>query len=187
MTLFGRRADRRRLGSRKGTAALEFGLIGLPFMTLLLGIIQIGYLFYVQEMMDYATQAGARQIQIGAAQASGNPAAFVQQAMCNALATLMPCTGIVLSSQVVTDFYNVAEGQVPQNNGTFNSTALTFCPGQPGQLVLFQTYYPVIGILTGLLPVNTVVDNGSAANMIVSTQAFMNEQFSSTGAAPAGC
>jgi len=171
----------------RGSAALEFSLVAGPLLALTVVICELAYDFYCQEVLDYATQSAARQIQIGTAQAApGGAAAYIQQSVCTTLTGLLPCSGVALSSQVVTDYYNLTNvGQVPTTNGAFNSGSLSFCAGQPGQLVLLTAYYPATAILTAYLPVATVVVNGSPVRMIVSTAAFENEQFSSTGSS--GC
>ena len=181
-------ARRRRKGWRRGAAALEFAIISIPFVLGTLSLMELCYNFYVQEMLDFATQNAARQIQIGAAQSStGGALAFIQKTVCTTLTGLLPCSSISYSSQVVTDFFNLTGlGGIPLVGGVFSSSSLTFCPGRAGQLVLLTTYYPQSAINIPYFPASTVTVNGQSVHMIVSTAAFMNEQFGSSGAA-SGC
>ena len=173
---------------RRGTVALEFALVSLPFLTMIVGFLEIGYNFYVQEMLDYGTQAAARQIQVGTTQSSAaNVSGFLQSTMCQSLAGLLPCNGIWVNVQVVNDYWNTPTGLIPAVNGAFNAGALAWCPGNAAQLVLLQTYYPLPTLLTSLLPFTTVLFNNTATHMITSSAAFMNEKFSTVTVPGVGC
>ena len=55
----------RRLPSdRRGTAALEFALLGLPFVALLLGILEFGRGFYIRVSLDAAADQAQRAVLI---------------------------------------------------------------------------------------------------------------------------
>ena len=186
MVLKATSAARRR--GRRGTAALEFALTAMPFFALVLAVAEAGFDFYVQEVMDFATQYAARQAQIGAMQASPlTPAAFVAKSYCTAMGTMLPCTNVTVTMKVVTDYWNVTEGQIPVKNGKFDNTGLTLCPGTAGQLILMQAYYPLPKVLTLWMTLSSVIYNGHASHVLTSTAAFMDEQFPPTGTKPAGC
>ena len=54
---------RRRLGftaCRRGTAAVEFGLVALPFLLMVFGIIEYGRLMWTREALQQTAIAGAR-------------------------------------------------------------------------------------------------------------------------------
>ena len=71
----GLRADQR------GAAAIEFAIIGPLLLTLLLGIVEMGRMFYVRESLEYATEQAARYYMV-------NPAA-TQDAVTTALRNAM--------------------------------------------------------------------------------------------------
>lgn len=48
-----------------GAAAVEFGLVLLPLMTLLLGLIQYGWYFYASQSASAAAREGARRVIVG--------------------------------------------------------------------------------------------------------------------------
>ena len=45
---------------RRGVAALEFAFVGPVLFTILLGIVEMGRMFYVRELLEYATEQAAR-------------------------------------------------------------------------------------------------------------------------------
>jgi Flp pilus assembly protein TadG len=48
--------------------AVEYALLALPFFTILLAIIETGYIFFVAILIEGATAEAARQIRTGAVQ-----------------------------------------------------------------------------------------------------------------------
>ena len=48
-----------------GAAAVEFGLVLLPLMTLLLGLVQYGWYFYASHSASAAAREGARRVIVG--------------------------------------------------------------------------------------------------------------------------
>jgi Flp pilus assembly protein TadG len=48
-----------------GAAAVEFGLVLLPLMTLLLGLLQYGWYFYASQSASAAAREGARRVIVG--------------------------------------------------------------------------------------------------------------------------
>lgn len=58
-------AMRKRRDDEHGAAALEFGLLFIPFMLLIFGIIQYGYYFWTAETTSSAAREVARRIVVG--------------------------------------------------------------------------------------------------------------------------
>ncbi len=127
--------------SRQGTAAVEFGLVSMPFIALLLAVMQVGLALYTQETLDYATQYAARQIQIGAVSTSMTAAAFQSTVFCPKMAPLMPCSGLSFSLKPVADFYTDAAVTLVIPTNAAPGSGFTFCPGTPGQLMFLRVVY----------------------------------------------
>ena len=72
-------------------------------------------------------------------------------------------------------------------DNNFDPKKLKVCAGQPGDMVLLQTFYPATAILTTFLPVKTVSMNGQTVHMVVSSAGFMNEQYTANGKKQPGC
>lgn len=58
------KAPRHLLGDRRGAAALEFALIGLPFTLLLLGLVEFGRGLHIRNALDSAADRAQRVIMI---------------------------------------------------------------------------------------------------------------------------
>ena len=58
------RGLQRLIGDRSGAAALEFALIGLPFILLLLGLVEVGRALHIRTALDAAADRAQRAILI---------------------------------------------------------------------------------------------------------------------------
>lgn len=77
-----RRLLRALRADQRGAAAIEFAIVGPLLFTLLLGIVEMGRMFYVRESLEYATEQAARYYMVTPAAAQS----AVTQALQNAMA-----------------------------------------------------------------------------------------------------
>lgn len=56
---------RRHRRDHRGAAAVEFGLVLIPLLTLILGAVQYGWYFYLSHSASAAAREAARQIAVG--------------------------------------------------------------------------------------------------------------------------
>ena len=54
-----------------GVTAVEFALVGLPFLIMVIGIIEMSLMFTSQSLLEASTSQAARQIRTGAVQQGG--------------------------------------------------------------------------------------------------------------------
>ncbi|MBO6754896.1 MAG: pilus assembly protein [Roseibium sp.] len=71
---------------REGATAVEFAIIGLPFLTIMLGIFEFGLAFFVNRIVDNAVLETSRLIRTG--QATTFDATDFEDALCDNLSTL---------------------------------------------------------------------------------------------------
>ncbi len=161
--------------SRSGAAALEFALVGLPFLGFVLGLISVAFNFYLQFALDYSLQSAVRQVQIGNVPGGTGVGTFIASTFCPTFSLFASCSGVSISIQPVTDYYSstvVSSSNQPTS----------FCVGQPGQLMYARAAYPA-PVISTIFPLNATPSNaGSYGTMIISAAAFANEN--PTGATP---
>jgi Flp pilus assembly protein TadG len=104
MTGFRRRRD------QGGAAAVEFGLIMIPFFVLVFGLIEYGWYFYVAQNTSGAASTVARKMEVGDCWASGQAQTFAHSqsgqvtSVTNSLgATASPASGTAFTVTVVAD------------------------------------------------------------------------------------
>lgn len=184
VTLFStpiRRRLQRWRADRRGAAALEFALVGLPLVMLLIGTMSFGYVFYLQSSLDYSLQQAVRQVQIGKISGSTTVGSFISGTMCPIFSVFASCTGLQVSVQAVTDYAS----SYATVTGTAQPTA--FCVGQPGTLMFARATYQAPVWAKFMVNALTASPSSSGQN-IVSTAAFANENpAGTTSTASAGC
>jgi Flp pilus assembly protein TadG len=162
------RSSRIRLDAdRRAATAVEFALVCAPFIIFLLAVFDVALQFYLQQALDYATQAAVRQVQLGHLPAGYTEADFVNKVFCPAFADFQTCVNLTVDLRPVTNYEDLAGATGAPNSGT---TTGVFCPGTPGQLMYAHVVYLAPSIGGTLL--------GGAAggtSVIVSNAAFANE------------
>lgn len=166
----GLRADQR------GSAAVEFGFVVIPFCGLLFGIMGQCLNFYYQQVLDTAVSDAARLITTGQAQASGLTAAQFKLQVCSRLNAMFDCTGKLQVD--VRTFASFAATDVtrPLSNGAITWTP-QYAPGSGGDLVVMRVIYPM-PVATDFLASATSNMTGKK-RLLMSTQVFRNEPFGS--------
>lgn len=180
----GRRARLRALTLRfaratGGATAVEMGLIAMPFLALMFGIIELALIFLVSASLENATDEAARTIRTGQLQTgAAATAATFKTSICNNLGWLQGDCGANLYVDVET-FPTFAAVIAPQAvvNKTFNPAALVFNPGGPGNIVVVRAYYQ--WTLVAPLMSQALVQLGGGKTLITSTAAFRNEPYGS--------
>ena len=174
---------------RRGSVALEFAVVALPFITLLVFQVEIGYDFFAQVSLDYGVQTAARQIQIGAAQGANTAAVFQTKYLCPALAGLLPCSSVTVNVLPVTsDYYTAVAATLPKDQtGRLDTSGFIYCPGKPNQLMLVQAIYTSPSLIAAVVPAMATSVAGGFVHVTLSSTAFINENFPVTFASPAGC
>ena len=72
-------------------AAVEFGLVALPFFALLFAIIQVGLVFFAGQALEGAVATASRMIRTGQAQQQNFDAAKFKDQICTQIETLFNC------------------------------------------------------------------------------------------------
>jgi Flp pilus assembly protein TadG len=128
--------------NENGAAAMEFGLVVLPFMALMLASLETSVVFFAQQNLDSAVESTARKILTGETQKAGtDQAAFKTQACAN-LPDFMTCSNLFVSVKSYSS-YGVADLSQPTItyvNGK-PTVATTFDTGDPGNIIVVRLMY----------------------------------------------
>jgi Flp pilus assembly protein TadG len=162
--------------ARRGTAAVEFAMLALPFFGLLCGIIEIGMIFVVATTLDDATNTAARTIRTGQLQtAGGSSSNSFATSICGQLSWLGSNCASNLSVDVET-FNQFSSITAPQTvtNGVFTPPT-NYSIGGPGDIVVVRAYYQW-ALFTPLM--NQAMQTISGGKMLItSTATFRNEPY----------
>lgn len=182
-----RRFARRFVRARRGATAVEFGLISLPLMLMIFGVLELALVFMVSTTLDAAMQISSRQIRTGQFQTTGGGAANFKALVCSNMTWLASrCQAdLFLDVRTFSDFSDLANA--PQlSPANLSKTSFCFSPGQPADIVLVRAYFEWT-LFTPLLN-NALANLGATQRLIQSTTAFRNEPYNSNPAQGAsGC
>jgi Flp pilus assembly protein TadG len=180
---------------RKGSVAVEFGLVAIPFIALLFAIFQTALVVFTGQVLDTALQDASRLIMTGQAQAmTAANFAVGPNGICSRITALFDCTGaynsgtLQIDIRVPTDFASavLTPPTVSGNSinwGTSNGQPLYSNP-TGNQIVIVRAAYlePIymsfpVSFMGSNMDTGLKTSGSSTSRLILSTVAFRNEPF----------
>ncbi len=178
----------------RGVAAVEFGLIAAPFLALICAVFELGFVNFQNEMLANAVDSAARAMLTGSLQTANVTTAqqFITQYFCQSTNRTLPsnfnCANLIIDVRSAATF---AAGDTA--NDFYKSASNTFCPGQPGQIVVLRVAYPLPAILPLNLfsrtvgVVSDVPKLSGSYHILMSSALFQEENYSGSYTSPSGC
>ena len=172
-----------RRGERSATA-VEFGIVAIPYFTLMLGVMEVSFDLYVQTALDNLASVTARNVQVGGVTGLANEtsATFVNNNVCPYAGGGLNCALITAAVVPIPAggnyFSNPVQLQVSQAQANSGSG---ICTGTPEQMMVLRLWYDGPTLAGFLLPSFTKSWNGTIVHETVSTTGFVNEYYSGSG------
>ena len=160
----------------RGVTAIEFGILALPFFTIILAIIQTAIMFLATQVLDSALEDAARRVRTG--QASAYTITDFRNYMCGYTFNLIDCSQIQIRSKDIGAFGSVIK-TAPQTCGTstctWDSTFQVFEPGVGRSIMQVSAYYryPLLVVL----PYFNLKNQPDNYRLIGAIRVFRNEPF----------
>jgi len=174
------RVARRFARQQEGSAAIEFGLVALPFFALTFAILETALVFFAGQTLETAASEAGRLIMTGQAQSAGYSQAAYKQQICNYLAGgLFDCAnGVYVNVNTYSSFSSV-NNTAPVSNGQFNTGAMNYTPGGPGCIVSVSLFYqwPIYVTLLG----DSLTNLNGGYRLLEATSVFRNEPYGPAG------
>jgi Flp pilus assembly protein TadG len=169
-----KRLARRMADDKKGATAVEFALVALPFVVLLGAILETALVFFAGIMMEHGLSQSAREIRTGQLQLAGGSSEAFRDSVCSRSAGLLRCERLRIDVRTLESFGGATSLPVDEN-GMVDAGAISFLPGDPGEIVLVRAYYdwPLIMPNLGLGLANMAGNR----RLLTATAAFRNEPF----------
>lgn len=173
------RAFRRFPRARKGSAAIEFSIVVVPFFLLSFGLAEVALIGFAQTSLNFAVSEAARQIRTGQAQMNGVSYAEIQQALCTEINDFLVLTcddNLFLDVNRFNSFVDADnDTAAPIQNGEFQDTGFAYTPGAPSDIVVVRAYYRWKIMTPMFESVFANVSNGE--RILISTMMFRNEPY----------
>ncbi len=156
----------------RGATAVEFALVALPFLFMVMSMLELAAVFLVYTTLDNAMANAARTIRTHNS-APPSASAFIT-ATCNNMGWLQSTCSSQLHVDIRTEltFANPVAPD-PMATGVFNPAALTYDLPLPGQIVLVRAFYEWPLILPIMDAALSKYNNGVA--QIIATTTFVVE------------
>jgi Flp pilus assembly protein TadG len=134
---------RRMARDQFGATMLEFSLVALPFLLLLMGTFEVGFIYWATKELENATSFGARFIRTGEAQAGNWNQAQLKTRICSQTALLIGCESrLRLDVRSAATFTAFAPLNPVNGGGTLKAdNEFSFQPGAGNDVVLVTTFY----------------------------------------------
>ena len=176
----------RRLGEG-GATAVEFAIVGSVFLMLLMAIFELGFMVFVQSVLDSSARSAARLIRTGQAAAAANPQTYFQTALCNAVSSVIGCGKLVFQVQdfpQVNNLPNWSAAQTAVNTPpkrdpkTGLLIPVGFNAGGPKDIIAVQVTYDYKFFT---LWIGQQLGDSMQSAFLMSTVVFQNEPFPTGG------
>ncbi len=168
------RVVRRFVRQQDGSAAVEFGMVAVPFLGLTFAILETALVFFAGQTLETAVTDSARLIMTGQAQTGGWSKEDFKNAVCSHVYGLFDCAGqMYVDVKTYTSFASINQTP-PVTNGALDPAKVTYSPGGVGDIEVVTLYYawPIYVSLLG----NNLADMGNN-RLLVATAVFRNEPY----------
>lgn len=124
-----------------GVTAVEFSLIGVPFVLMTIGTIETALMFTAHSLLQESTFTAARLVRTGQVQqAEDDPEEMFREAVCDFADALIPCNQIQFQVKSVPSF-EAADDEPPEFDEDGNMQDTEFDPGVANSVVLIRVAY----------------------------------------------
>jgi len=156
-------------------SAVEFDLVSQPFYALMMAILETFLLFFASQTIETATNAGARLVRTGQAQAGSYSEAEFRTAICEAMGGLFGCADKLHIDVRTYDYFDDVDMTEPIDEDGNLIENFIYEPGEGGDVVVVRTFYewPIHTNILGLGLANL----GNGRHLIAAATAFRNEPF----------
>lgn len=140
----------------EGSTAVEFAIVGIPFILMLIGIIEISLMLVTGALLQDATSEASRLIRTGQAQQSaGGPEDVFVTELCRVAGVFLNCENIQYEVVTLPGGFSEAETTPPIYDQNGDLVPRGFDAGGADDVVLIRTTYryplvtPMFGALMG--------------------------------------
>ena len=161
---------------RRGVTAIEFAIVGIPFLMIVLGIVEMGLAFFVNRLIDNAVLESARVVRTGQAQKASFSADDFKDEICSNLPDFL-CNKdkFIIDVTTYTNFSGLSSMDPLFDEDGDLKDSFNFNIGCANSIVVARVVYRW-PMFTALLQFDSG-DTGSAERLLYSTAVFRNEPF----------
>ncbi len=174
--IFGLRIISRFKKSEDGVAAIEFGMLALPFLMLIFAILETAVGFFAAQVFESGVDTVGRRIRTGQIKSNTVTIGQVRSEICSKTLGLFACNDIKLDIRSYPNFPGAPLTTPTDASGNLDSSAFTYNTGVAGSIIIVRAYYEW-PIFLDYLWQNVSTGKSNGKRLLVATTAFQNEPF----------
>jgi Flp pilus assembly protein TadG len=162
--------------SERGTTAIEFGLLALPFFAIIAAIMETAIVFFAAQILDSGVQDATRLIRTGQAHQAGFTISDFREELCDHLYGMFDCDTLKIKVTTIATFSAAGVSTpVDPDDGTW-TIAEAYDQGQGSSVILVEVYYkwPIILNFASF----DLADLPDDTRLLGAARVFRNEPFS---------
>jgi Flp pilus assembly protein TadG len=180
--LAGHLGRRRFARNERGTAAVDFALVALPFLVVMTVLIESAIVLLAGQVLQTSATSAARLVLTGQAQNAGYTAAQFKSTVCANLNVMFNCAGnLYVDVESFSSFSTISLANPTNPDGTLNTAGFGYSPGNPGDIVVVRLIYqwPIIAANIGFCVATAcgLINSANNTNTLIATVAFRNEPY----------
>ena len=163
--------------NRSGATALEFGIVAMPFLMFLYGIMAVGLYFFTTFALENGLEQASRLIRTGQAQKAGMTDVQFKNEVCSFIPGFINCQNKLLlnvRSFPQADLTPIVSRNECLNNGSLTNVT-TYSPGVANQVVLITLCFE--WEFANKLPFIRLGDMNGGSRLIQAATAFRTEPY----------
>jgi len=162
---------------RSGATAVEFAIVGMPFLMFLYGIIGVGLYFFTAFTLENGLEQASRLIRTGQAQKAGMTNVQFKNTVCGLIPGFVDCQNklfVSVRSFAEADMTPVVTRNECLNNGSLTNVT-TYSPGAANQVVLVSLCFE--WEFANKIPFIRLGDMNGGSRLIQASTVFRTEPY----------
>jgi Flp pilus assembly protein TadG len=127
----------------KGSTAIEFAILAMPFIALIFAILETCLSFGTQQLLANAVDRVSRDVRTGRVKVASLSGPQLKDLICGKISIMAPdgCPDLIVDLNNYTTFANVPTRVPLTGGGDINQAGFTVNPGGPGTVNHLRAYY----------------------------------------------
>ncbi|HAJ02067.1 MULTISPECIES: TadE/TadG family type IV pilus assembly protein [Brevundimonas] len=162
------------LAARRGSTAVEFAMVAMPFFFMMFAVLELAFVFVLDSVLENAVIETGRLVRTGQAESQGFNATQFKTSMCGRMSIFSSdCMAkVTVDVREIPQFTNPNPPD-PTAGSSFSEAGLGYDGGDPGSLMLVRAWYRHT-LFTPFLE-QGLARMGDGKAILTATTAFRNE------------
>ena len=161
----------------RGSTAVEFAMLALPFLSLVFAIFETSMVHMTSQVLQTAVTEASRKIMTGQAQKGSFTAQDFKNEVCKNVKAFFNCPNdLKVDVQSFASFAAASVPPAPIKNGGLDSSGFGYSPGGPNQIVVVRAALEYKLVVPSMIS-NTMANLSGSKLLIMASAAFKNEPY----------